>query len=81
MQVTETLSAGLKREYKVVVNAAELDKELNVVIGKTTGPLDSRRNIVRTQEAAIGNLLGTSPAPPAAAEAVPETAKDGEEQE
>ena len=37
--------------------AAELDKELNVVIGKTTGPLDSRRNIVRTQEAAIGNLI------------------------
>ena len=29
MQVTETLSAGLKREYKVVVNAAELDKELD----------------------------------------------------
>ncbi|WP_373503451.1 trigger factor [Aestuariivirga sp.] len=29
MQVTETLSAGLKREYQVVVNAAELDKQLN----------------------------------------------------
>jgi len=29
MQVTETLSAGLKREYKVVVNQAELDQELN----------------------------------------------------
>jgi len=29
MEVTETLSAGLKREYKVVVNAAELDQELN----------------------------------------------------
>ncbi len=29
MQVTETLSQGLKREYKVVVNAAELDQELN----------------------------------------------------
>lgn len=29
MQVTETLSAGLKREYKVVINQAELDKELN----------------------------------------------------
>jgi 2',3'-cyclic-nucleotide 2'-phosphodiesterase (5'-nucleotidase family) len=35
----------------------DLDKELNVVIGKTAGPLDSRRNIVRTQEAAIGNLI------------------------
>lgn len=29
MQVTETLSSGLKREFKVVVDAAELDKELN----------------------------------------------------
>ena len=29
MQVTETVSAGLKREFKVVVNAAELDKRLN----------------------------------------------------
>ncbi len=28
MQVTETLSAGLKREYKVVVGQAELDSEL-----------------------------------------------------
>lgn len=36
---------------------AELDKELNVVIGKTNGPLDSRRNVVRTQEAAIGNFI------------------------
>lgn len=29
MQVTETLSAGLKREYKVVIGQAELDQELN----------------------------------------------------
>ncbi len=29
MQVTETLSTGLKREFKVVVNAAELGKELD----------------------------------------------------
>lgn len=29
MQVTETLSAGLKREYKVVVGQAELSTELN----------------------------------------------------
>jgi 5'-nucleotidase / UDP-sugar diphosphatase len=36
---------------------AELDKELNVVLGKTGAPLDSRRNVVRTQEAAIGNLI------------------------
>jgi 2',3'-cyclic-nucleotide 2'-phosphodiesterase (5'-nucleotidase family) len=43
---------------KVVAEYREmLDKELNVVIGKTAGPLDSRRNIIRTQEAAIGNLI------------------------
>lgn len=35
----------------------QLDNELNVVLGKTVGPLDSRRNVVRTQEAAIGNLI------------------------
>jgi len=29
MQVTETLSSGLKREFKVVVNAAELARELD----------------------------------------------------
>jgi len=29
MQVTETLSSGLKREFQIVVNAAELDKQLN----------------------------------------------------
>jgi 2',3'-cyclic-nucleotide 2'-phosphodiesterase (5'-nucleotidase family) len=36
---------------------AKLDASLNVTIGPTVGPLDSRRNIVRTQEAAIGNLI------------------------
>src|SRR6202166_1411951 len=30
MQVTETLSEGLKREFKVVVPAAELDAKVNV---------------------------------------------------
>jgi 5'-nucleotidase/UDP-sugar diphosphatase len=35
----------------------QLDNELNVVIGKTSNGLDSRRNVVRTQEAAIGNLI------------------------
>ena len=41
MQVTETLSSGLKREYKVVVNAAELDKELNAKLAEVA----SRANI------------------------------------
>lgn len=35
----------------------ELDEQLNVVIGKTDGALDSRRDIVRTQESAMGNLI------------------------
>ena len=41
MQVTETLSAGLKREYKVVVNQAELDQELNAKLAD----LSKRANI------------------------------------
>ena len=36
---------------------ADLGKELDVSVGKTEGPLDSRRNMVRTQETAIGNLI------------------------
>lgn len=36
---------------------AKLDENLSVEIGATVGPLDSRRNIVRTEEAAIGNLV------------------------
>jgi 5'-nucleotidase / UDP-sugar diphosphatase len=35
----------------------QLDNELNVVIGKIVNGLDSRRNTVRTGEAAIGNLI------------------------
>lgn len=41
MQVTETLSDGLKREFKVVIGAADLDKELN----KKLNELASRANI------------------------------------
>jgi trigger factor len=37
MQVTETLSSGLKREFQVVVNAAELDKQLNVKLSDMAG--------------------------------------------
>ena len=35
----------------------QLDESLNVEIGATTGALDSRRNSVRGQETAIGNLV------------------------
>ena len=34
-----------------------LSKELDIVIGKTTTELDSRKKTVRTEEAAIGNLI------------------------
>jgi len=36
---------------------AQLDESMNVEIGTTMGPLDSRRNVVRGMEAAIGNLV------------------------
>ena len=36
---------------------ADLSKDLDVSVGKTEGPLDSRRIMVRTQETAIGNLI------------------------
>lgn len=36
---------------------AELSKELDVALGKTSGDLDSRKATVRTGEAAIGNLI------------------------
>ena len=45
---TQTMVDGLKDK---------LDKSLNVEIGTTETPLDSRRNVVRTEEAAIGDLI------------------------
>ena len=36
---------------------ADLGKELDVSVGMTAGPLDSRRDMVRTQETAMGNLI------------------------
>ena len=44
--------ASKVKEYKKF-----LSKELDIEIGETTTELDSRRKIVRTQEAAIGNLI------------------------
>ncbi len=35
----------------------KLDTELGVVLGKTEGALDSSRNVVRTAESAMGNLI------------------------
>jgi 5'-nucleotidase / UDP-sugar diphosphatase len=35
----------------------DLDSSLNVEIGSTTGAIDSRRNVVRGEESAMGNLI------------------------
>jgi 5'-nucleotidase/UDP-sugar diphosphatase len=46
-------------ESQAMVDAfqAKLDESLNVEIGSVEGVLDSRRNVVRGEEAAIGNLI------------------------
>ncbi|PRX35228.1 2',3'-cyclic-nucleotide 2'-phosphodiesterase/5'-or 3'-nucleotidase, 5'-nucleotidase family [Meinhardsimonia xiamenensis] len=46
-------------ETQALVDAfkAKLDESLNVEIGVTEVTLDSRRNVVRAEEAAIGNLI------------------------
>ncbi len=54
---TATVEPDAETVKASAVYDAMLDKELNVVIGKTVGPLDSRRNMVRKQETAMGNLI------------------------
>ena len=46
-------------ESQAMVEAfqAQLDEGLNVAIGTTKGPLDSRRDVVRREESAMGNLI------------------------
>ncbi len=46
-------------ETQAVVDqlSAKLDESLNVEIGTTDVPLDSRRNVVRAEESAVGNLI------------------------
>ena len=41
----------------VAAYEAKLDEELNVVLGSTATELDSRREVIRSQEAAIANLI------------------------
>ena len=45
---TQTLVDGFK---------TKLDQSLGMPVGATIGPLDSRRNIVRSEESAMGNLI------------------------
>ncbi|MDT8853970.1 5'-nucleotidase C-terminal domain-containing protein [Paracoccaceae bacterium Fryx2] len=46
-------------ESQAMVEAfqTKLDESLNVEIGSTEGALDSRRNVVRAEESAMGNLI------------------------
>lgn len=54
---TATVRPDPESQKLVDQYSSELDQQLNVVIGKTQGALDSRRNVVRTQESAMGNLI------------------------
>jgi len=54
---TRTVEPDPETQKLVDAFKDKLDKSLNIEIGTTVGPLDSRRNVVRTEEAAIGNLI------------------------
>ncbi len=54
---TATVTPDPETQAKVDAYNAELSKELDVAIGTTTEPLDSRKASVRTAETAIGNLI------------------------
>ncbi|PZF76123.1 bifunctional metallophosphatase/5'-nucleotidase [Aestuariivirga litoralis] len=54
---TATVTPDPGTQAQVDAYRKELDADLNVAIGMTTEPLDSRKATLRTQEAAIGNLV------------------------
>jgi len=54
---TATVTPDPETQAKVDAYNAELDTELNLAIGTTAEPLDSRKAAVRGGEAAIGNLI------------------------
>jgi 5'-nucleotidase/UDP-sugar diphosphatase len=54
---TKTVTPDPETQALVDDFQSVLDKSLDVEIGTTQGPLDSRRNIVRSEESAIGNLI------------------------
>lgn len=57
--IIDTANVEPKPEVAAAVQAYEdqLSEELNVVLGSTATKLDSRREVVRSQEAAIANLF------------------------
>ena len=54
---TAAVTPDPETQARVDAYRKELDDDLNVAIGTSTEPLDSRKATVRTQEAAIGNLI------------------------
>ncbi len=54
---TATVAPDPETQAMVDTFKAKLDESLNVEIGATEVPLDSRRNVVRGEETAIGNLI------------------------
>jgi 5'-nucleotidase / UDP-sugar diphosphatase len=54
---TASVTPDPETQAKVDSYNAELDRELNLAIGTTAEPLDSRKATVRSREAAIGNLI------------------------
>jgi len=55
----DTLDVTPDPESQAMVDAfqAQLDESLNVEIGATVGMLDSRRNVIRGEESAMGNMI------------------------
>lgn len=54
---TLTVTPDPETQAMVDVFQAQLDESLNVEIGATVNALDSRRNVVRGEESAMGNLI------------------------
>lgn len=58
-RIIDTATVERDPETQAVVDKlkSQLSAELDIAIGTTSVPLDSRRNIVRLQEAAIGDII------------------------
>lgn len=54
---TAAVAPDPETQKKVDEFKAQLDESLNVEIGVTEVPLDSRRNVIRAEESAMGNLI------------------------
>ncbi len=54
---TATVTPDPETQARIEAYRKELDADLNIAIGATSEPLDSRKALLRTQEAAIGNLI------------------------